>query len=179
MGRPARWRSTRKRVDFAPTTTTTMTIEPDGALVLLPESARAGERRRLKPSPLDSTTAASKTPQPRSILSVFKSTECSVAHRGRRSGSLSCNAPAGGFRVCGLQRGKGEDEAATAARIVCDVDTATMRSHDFADDGEAEAGAFLLFAPAAPEPFENVLSILWRNAAAAIGHLNPAGAVDR
>jgi hypothetical protein len=33
---------------------TTTTIEPDGAPVLLPESARAGERRRLKPSPLDS-----------------------------------------------------------------------------------------------------------------------------
>jgi len=30
------------------------TIEPDGAPVLLPESARAGERRRLKPSPLPS-----------------------------------------------------------------------------------------------------------------------------
>jgi len=28
------------------------TIEPGSAPVLLPESARAGERRRLKPSPL-------------------------------------------------------------------------------------------------------------------------------
>jgi hypothetical protein len=31
---------------------TTTTIEPDGAPVLLPESARAGERRRFRPSPL-------------------------------------------------------------------------------------------------------------------------------
>jgi len=54
MGRSAKWRSTRKPVAFAPTTMTTTTIEPDGAPVLLPESARAGERRRLKPSPLDS-----------------------------------------------------------------------------------------------------------------------------
>src|ERR1700730_15813138 len=53
MGRRARWRSTRKRVAFAPTTTTTMTtIEPDGAPLLLPESARAGGRGRFKPSPL-------------------------------------------------------------------------------------------------------------------------------
>src|SRR5262249_2384233 len=110
---------------------------------------------------------------------VFKSTECSVAHRGRRSCSLSCNAPAGGFRVCGLQRGKGKEEGVAAALIVGAADAATMRWHVLAEEGEAEAGAFLLFAPAAPEPFENVLSILWRNAAAAIGHLNPAGAVDR
>src|SRR6516164_2363931 len=54
-----------------------------------------------------------------------------------------------------------------------------MRSHDLADDGEAEAGAFLLFAPAAPEPFENVRSILWRHTTAAIGHFNPASTVDR
>src|SRR5262249_31273170 len=54
-----------------------------------------------------------------------------------------------------------------------------MRSHDFADDSEAEAGAFLLFAPAAPEPLENVLTILPRHAAAAISHFDPAGAVDR
>src|SRR5215467_15256736 len=54
-----------------------------------------------------------------------------------------------------------------------------MRSHDLADDGEAEAGAFLLFAPAPPEPFENVLSILPRHAATAIGHFNPASTVDR
>src|SRR5262249_42055066 len=65
------------------------------------------------------------------------------------------------------------------AWIVCDADTATMRSHDFVDDGEAEAGAFLLFARAAPEPFENVLSMLWRHAATAIGHFNPAGTIDR
>src|SRR5262249_45581960 len=72
MGRPAKWRSTRKRVAFGPTTTTMMTIEPDDALVLLPESAHAVERRRLEPSPLDPTTAASKTPQSRSILSGFQ-----------------------------------------------------------------------------------------------------------
>src|SRR5215831_11007842 len=36
MGRPAKWRSTRKLVAFAPTTMTT-TIDPDGALVLLPD----------------------------------------------------------------------------------------------------------------------------------------------
>src|SRR5215468_6198938 len=72
MGRPAKWRSTRKRVAFGPTTTTIMTIEPDDALVLLPESAHAVERRRLEPSPLDPTTAASKTPQSRSILSGFQ-----------------------------------------------------------------------------------------------------------
>src|SRR5262245_63445573 len=54
-----------------------------------------------------------------------------------------------------------------------------MRPHDLADDGEAEAGAFLLFAPAAPEPFENVLSILRWHAAAAIGHFYPAPAIDR
>jgi hypothetical protein len=54
-----------------------------------------------------------------------------------------------------------------------------MRSHDFADDGEAEAGPFLLFARATPEPFENVLPILPWHAAAAIGHLDPAGTMDR
>src|SRR5215472_13588520 len=53
-----------------------------------------------------------------------------------------------------------------------------MRSHDFADDGEAEAGPFLLFARAAPEPFENVLPILPWHAAAAIGHLDPAATID-
>ena len=51
-GRRAKWRSTRKRVAFAPTTTTMTTIEPDGAPLLLPGSARAGERRRFGPSPL-------------------------------------------------------------------------------------------------------------------------------
>ena len=51
-GETGKWRSTRRQVAFVPTTTTTMTIEPDDALVLLPESARAGERRRFKPSPL-------------------------------------------------------------------------------------------------------------------------------
>src|SRR5262249_49503771 len=54
-----------------------------------------------------------------------------------------------------------------------------MRAHDFADDGEAEAGAFLLFARAAPEPLENVLAILWRHAATAIGHFDAAGTIDR
>ena len=38
------------------------TIEPDGAPLLLPESARAGKRRRFKPSPLtfgeDGTSSA-------------------------------------------------------------------------------------------------------------------------
>src|SRR5262245_61049276 len=73
MGRPAKWQSTRKRVAFAPTTMTTTTIEPDGAPVLLPESARAGERRRLKPSPLDrARTAAAEISQSRSILSGSK-----------------------------------------------------------------------------------------------------------
>src|SRR5262245_66670426 len=72
MGRSARWRSTRKRVAFGPTTTTMTTIEPDGAPLLLPESARAGERRRLKPSPLDPTTAASEAPQSRSIYRFSK-----------------------------------------------------------------------------------------------------------
>src|SRR5262245_66259649 len=71
MGRPAKWQSTRKRVAFAPPTMTT--IEPDGASVLLPESARAGERRRLKPSPLDrATTAAAEISQSRSSLSGSK-----------------------------------------------------------------------------------------------------------
>src|SRR5262245_44008171 len=70
MGRPAKWQSTRKRVAFAPTTMTTTTIEPDGAPVLLPESAPAGERRRLKPSPLDLwRMAAPGISQSRSILS--------------------------------------------------------------------------------------------------------------
>jgi len=105
-GETGKWRSTRRQVAFVPTTTTTMTIEPDDALVLLPESARAGERRRLGPSPLDPTTAASETPQSRSTLSVFKSTECSVVRRGRRSCRVSRNAPAGDLRVCGLQRWK-------------------------------------------------------------------------
>src|SRR5262245_63591510 len=73
MGRPAKWQSTRKRGAFAPTTMTTTTIEPDGALVLLPEPASAGERRRLKPSPLvRSSTAASEISQSRSILSDSK-----------------------------------------------------------------------------------------------------------
>src|SRR5215467_3115788 len=54
-----------------------------------------------------------------------------------------------------------------------------MRSHDFADDGEAEAGPFLLFARATPEPFENVLPILPWHAAATIGHLDPAATIDR
>src|SRR3984893_14091973 len=54
-----------------------------------------------------------------------------------------------------------------------------MRSRDFADDGEAEAGAFLLFARPTPEPLENFLSILLRHAAAAIGHVDPAGTIDR
>ena len=51
-GETGKWRSTRRQVAFVPTTTTTMTIEPDGAPVLLPKSARAGERRGFKPSPL-------------------------------------------------------------------------------------------------------------------------------
>src|SRR5262249_19405734 len=52
---------------------TTTTIEPDGAPVLLAESARAGERRRLKPSPLDrARTAAAEISQSRSILSGSK-----------------------------------------------------------------------------------------------------------
>src|SRR5262249_15443790 len=54
-----------------------------------------------------------------------------------------------------------------------------MRSHDFADDGETEAGALLLFPRAAPEPLENVLSIRPRHAAAAISHFDPAGTIDR
>src|SRR5215467_6645370 len=95
MGRPARWRSTRKRVDFAPTTTTTtMTIEPDGALVLLPESARAGERRRLKPSPLDSTTAASETPQSRSILSAQRHRMLGGVEVATRTPSPAMHLPA-------------------------------------------------------------------------------------
>ena len=36
----------------------------------------------------------------------FKGTECSVVRRGRSSCSLSCDAPAGNLRVCGLQRWK-------------------------------------------------------------------------
>jgi Lipocalin-like domain len=35
-----------------------------------------------------------------------------------------------------------------------------MRSHDFADDGEAQAGAFVSLPRTAPEPLENVLAIL-------------------
>src|SRR5262249_60822290 len=54
-----------------------------------------------------------------------------------------------------------------------------MRAHNFADDGKAEAGALLLFARAAPEPLENVLSIPPRHATAAIGHVDPAGTIDR
>src|SRR5215470_905133 len=69
MGRPAKWQSTRKRVAFAPTTMTTTTIEPDGAPVLLPESARAGERRRLKPSPL--VARARQQPKYRVALDLF------------------------------------------------------------------------------------------------------------
>src|SRR5262249_60908624 len=73
MGRPAKWQSTRKRVAFAPTTMTTTTIEPDGAPVLLPESAPAGERRRLKPSPLDrSMTVVPEISRSHSILSGSK-----------------------------------------------------------------------------------------------------------
>src|SRR5262249_41086301 len=82
------------------------------------------------------------------------------------------------FESPGSKGGKGGGKGAPRVGIVCDADTAAMRSHDLADDGEAEAGAFLLFAPAAPEPFENVLSILWRHAAAAIGHFNPTGTID-
>ena len=60
MGRRAKWRSTRKRVAFAPPTTmmTTMTtIERDGAPLLLPESARV---IRLIFSPVKSALLASK-----------------------------------------------------------------------------------------------------------------------
>src|SRR5207247_1091156 len=60
-----------------------------------------------------------------------------------------------------------------------DADAAAMRSHDFADDGKAEAGALLLFPRAAPKPLEDALSILPRHAAAAIGHVDPAGTIDR
>src|SRR5215510_13819311 len=54
-----------------------------------------------------------------------------------------------------------------------------MRAHDFADDGEAESGPFLLFTRAAPEPLENALSIRPRHAATAIGHFDPAPTIDR
>src|SRR5262245_37630463 len=104
MGRPAKWKSTRKRVAFAPTTTTT--IEPDGALVLLPESAHAGERRRRKPSPLDlSSTAVPEISQSRSILSVQRHRMLGGVEVAAPA-ALSRNAPAGDLRVCGLQRGK-------------------------------------------------------------------------
>src|SRR5262249_55005490 len=53
-----------------------------------------------------------------------------------------------------------------------------MRSHGFADDGEAQACSLLLFARPAPEPFENVLAILRRNPPAAISHINPASAIN-
>src|SRR5262249_58537172 len=94
-------------------------------------------------------------------------------------GPLPPSDAAGGFGVGGFKRGKGGEKGGPPPWIICDADTAVMRPHDLADDGEAEAGAFLLFAPAAPEPFENVLSILRWHAAAAIGHFNPAGAIDR
>src|SRR5262245_51407167 len=90
----------------------------------------------------------------------FKGADYSVAHCGRCSSRVSRNPPAGDLRVCGLQRGKCEGEEGAAAWIVCDADTAAMRSHDFADDGEAEACPFLLFARATPEPFENILPIV-------------------
>src|SRR5215472_16542025 len=54
-----------------------------------------------------------------------------------------------------------------------------MRAHDFVDDGEAEAGAFLLFTRAAPEPLEDALAIPPRHAATAIGHFDAGGAIDR
>src|SRR5499427_9945003 len=54
-----------------------------------------------------------------------------------------------------------------------------MRAHDFVDDGEAEAGAFLLFTRAAPEPLEDILAIPPRHAATAIGHFDAAGTIDR
>src|SRR6516165_3134366 len=149
MGRRAKWRSTRKRVAFAPTTTTMTTIEPDGAPVVLPESARAGERRRFKPSPLTFGEGSTCVHSHR-----FRTGQCSVVRRGFRWSPGCRNA--------------------SAAGIICDADAAAMRSHDFADDSEAESGAFLFFTRAAPEPLEDVLSIVPRHAAAAIGHFDPA-----
>src|SRR5262245_6079097 len=179
MGRPAKWQSTRKRVAFAPTTMTTTTIEPDDTPVLLPESARAGEQRRLKPSPLVARARQQLKYRSRARSYRVQRHRMLRCACGRRSSRVSRNPSGSDLRVCGLQRGKCEGEERTAAWIVRDTDTAAMRSHDFADDGEAEAGAFLLFARAAPEPFENVLPILSRDAAAAIGHLDPAGTIDR
>src|SRR5215813_938091 len=53
-----------------------------------------------------------------------------------------------------------------------------MRPHGFADDGETQAGAFASLPRAAPEPFENVLAMLSRHAAAVISHFNPTSAID-
>src|SRR6516164_6155671 len=160
MGKRARWQSTRKRVAFAPTTTTMRTIEPDGALVLLPESTRAGKRRRLS---LRRLTRRRQQLKHRSRVQSYR-------FRHRMLGRRSCLPQWTCRRTSSLR---------SAAGIICDADAAAMREHDFADDGEAEAGAFLLFTRAAPEPLENVLAILWRHAAAAIGHFDAAGTIDR
>src|SRR6516162_2995986 len=70
MGSRAKCRSTRKRVGFAPTTTTMTTIEPDGAPVLLPESARAESGEGLGLRRLPSARAAPEAPRLHSISSV-------------------------------------------------------------------------------------------------------------
>src|SRR5262249_2666738 len=140
----------------------------------------AGERRRLKPSPLvRSSTAASEISQSRSILSDSKTPiaplrVAAAAHLAFPAMRLPASFES---EVC--NGGNARVKRAPPPGLSATLPTATMRSHDFADDGEAEAGPFLLFGRAAPEPLENVLSILWRHTAAAIGHFNPPSTVDR
>src|SRR5947208_2120553 len=62
-----------------------------------------------------------------------------------------------------------------AGKTVVDSQTGRLR----ADDGEAQAGAFVSLPWGTPEPFENVLAILSRHAAAVISHFNPTGTIDR
>src|SRR5262249_24645776 len=83
------------------------------------------------------------------------------------------------LRLSHVRRWKREREHGASARIVCDAHTAAMRSHGFPDNGEAQAGAFVSLPRAAPEPFENVLAIISRDAAAVISHFNSTSAIDR
>src|SRR5262245_54006025 len=96
----------------------------------------------------------------------------------RWSCATAGKALAGHLRLSCWQRREREGEGGAPARIVCDAHTATVRSHGFADDSETKAGAFVPLPGAAPEPFENVLAILWRHAAAVISHFNPTRAFD-
>src|SRR6266576_5165213 len=107
--------------------------------------------------------------------------EDATAGRAGRRGSCAAagEALAGRLRLSSWQSREREGEGGAPTRIIGDAHNTAMRSHGFAHDRETKARAFVFLPGASPEPFENVLAVLRRHAAAVISHFNPTGALDR